>query len=256
MLGVTFKNIRLTWNYLSNDGTDLTFLIFAIMKSKNINLKNIQNDIDELFVSTSSISFMELYGVNRLESSHSEFLVWLLKEYKLKAIKPILQSIPYKGKVAIKILDYNNDDYNFTVVRECAYKQGTSNDRIDIIITVEIPQSQLLNIFLEVKVESDEHWNKAGNNWQTIVYHENYSNDPNYSNAENIFLYLTIDGSQAQCTQFQPIKYQNLYEWVLKPILINKSKEKKENIKIIKDYCKALQAISKNPSKPLLMAII
>jgi hypothetical protein len=59
----------------------------------------------------------------------------------------------------------------------------------------------------------------------------------------------------AECHEFQPVSYQNLYDWVLKPIIENKN-QVNNNIKVIKDYCNALQAISNDKSKPLIMANI
>jgi len=216
--------------------------------------ESIQNDIDEIFEKSTSKSLMEIYGVSRLEAAHSEFLTWLFNEFKLIAIRPLLNKLSSLGEVATQISESVSDDCEVEAKRECAFKQGSSNDRIDIITTIKTSDQKVLKIFIEVKVESDEHWNNAGNNWQTVVYYDNYSEK--YKDSENIFLYLTIKGSLAECHHFQPISYQNLYDWVLKLIIEEKNQNNKNKIMVIKDYCNALQAISKDKAKPLIMANI
>jgi len=227
-----------------------------------IDFESIQNNIDEIFNISTSKSLMEIYGVNRLEAAHSEFLTWLFNEYKLVAIIPLLEELSIKrklelGNVANHIIQGGTSNLcEIRARRECAFKQGSSNDRIDIITTIKTSKQKVMNLFVEVKVESEEHWNKAGNNYQTVVYYNNYSNDEQYKDSENIFIYLTIEGSKAECQHFQPLSYQDLYDWILRPIIQNNNKNNKNNIKVIKDYCKALQAISTNKSKPLIMANI
>ncbi len=219
-----------------------------------VDFESIQKDIDGMFEKSTSKSLMEIYGVNRLEAAHSEFLTWLFNEYKLIAINPLLENLSNLGEVAKQIkCGGMSTACEVNAKRECAFKQGTSNDRIDIITTIKTSGQKDLNLFIEVKVESEEHWNKAGNNWQTVVYYNHYSGI--YLNSENVFLYLTIKGSMAECHEFQPVSYQNLYDWVLKPIIENKN-QVNNNIKVIKDYCNALQAISNDKSKPLIMANI
>ena len=199
----------------------------------------------------------EIFAVSRRELSHSSFLAWLFTmtaNHTLGNI-PVIQLLELyilKSREAYK--KYISDSlYTAIITRNIQILDSTANTeesvtgkdakgRADIVISCDafLSKEKLrrVKIVIENKVYSTEH------SHQTKTYYEHYERlkEPG---EEVLYIYLTPPAitSEAECSNFVHITYQDLLEHVLQP-LVQKPDINKRTVFIINEYINCLSVPS------------
>lgn len=221
-------------------------------------------------------SKMEIYGVSRLEGSHSAFLAWLFdsdSDHNLGAIPitKLMLLLQRRHNDSMKESDndisdaelYSFQTGNFRILSSKCHPEfvdGNKNNRPDIVIDIKVTSNinreSNMRIIFENKVGAPETLGKNGKG-QTIRYYEEYSKKKD--GFHYIYVYNTCDNQQdpTDNKHFIHLCYQDIVEQIIEPLLkvpgINtRTKE------ILKDYLLALEKpanedIKKN--KKTIMAI-
>lgn len=200
-----------------------------------------------------SKSLAEIYGVNRKEDVHSNFLAWMfnpteshgLEDFNIKRLIDILLQVggdKFKttiGDVYNSIVVGNYQIDNVSVFREKYTKTGRPD--IEINFTLKANEEKEVTIVLENKVGSLETMkDKVG---QTTRYYDTYKKD----SKTTIFIYLTPLSSieldnllepECSCKEFIQINYQLIHDYILHPALSQNSNQKTKFI--IKEYIRTL----------------
>ena len=142
------------------------------------------------------------------------------------------------------------------VIQEDAFKGENKNGRIDLILEC----NNNVMIFIENKVCSHEHFNKASNQGQTNAYYTHYKNK--YPKALKIFVFLTpLDSisldkydslninERCECEKFIQINYQDILDGVLVKLSAFKKKGLSRDKIIIQEYIKTLSIPSPEQTK-------
>lgn len=207
-------------------------------------------------------SFLEEIKKERDEDVHSSFLACVFSKYKdSNTLKNFLRIIKKRAVSQCKMyllseipIEENIDVVNVT--QEDAFKGENKNGRIDLILEC----NNNIMIFIENKVCSHEHFNKASDQGQTIAYYTHYMNK--YPKAHNIFVFLTpldsisLDNYESldikercECEEFIQINYQD----ILNDVLVNLPAYKKKGLSrdkiIIQEYIKTLSIPSPEQTK-------
>ena len=181
-----------------------------------------------------SYDIADVYGVKNMEIKHSNFLSWLFNLNK-KIDNKVIDYPPIRG--LLKIIQNNNfykflnninldevDISNVNVLREC--------HNIDLLITLKINNENYV-IVIENKIDSLIHGNQL----------EKYSIFANTHLKDYkkilLFLYAGYELKKDQIdkinnSKYTIITYQNIYDYVLKDLLIYSNND---NVKyLVKDY--------------------
>ena len=189
-------------------------------------------------------SLLEIMNVDRLENYHSKFLGWLFENKNTRdfAIKQLIALLRKNCKNTFPDINENDVIKSVSVNLEEPVKENDKNGRADIVIIIEWLNSKPLRIIIENKVYSKEH--KIGSSkeeeeelYQTTVYFKYYSDDIKFT---NLFAFLTVDGSDAECKQFISITYQDIMDSILVPLTSCSQTKDYLTLFKIRDYIKTL----------------
>lgn len=216
----------------------------------------------ELYKYYHQSSFLEEIKKERDEDVHSSFLACVFSKYKdsdtlrnfLKIIKQRAESQDKMDMLPEIPIEDNIDIVN--VIQEDAFKGENKNGRIDLILEC----NNNVMIFIENKVCSHEHFNKASNQGQTNAYYTHYKNK--YPKALKIFVFLTpLDSisldkydslninERCECEKFIQINYQDILDGVLVKLSAFKKKGLSRDKIIIQEYIKTLSIPSPEQTK-------
>ena len=145
--------------------------------------------LDQLSKWTNDVNFFEITGMVKKEIKHSNFLAWLFDanaNHQLgdNIIRPFIQKVIESNQggkeinsdiIKMSLLDY----YSFTVKREW--------QNLDIFM---VSEEEKVTITIENKIYSSESYK------QTEKYRKKI--EEQYSTYKNIYIYLTIDSSEAE----------------------------------------------------------
>lgn len=214
-----------------------------------------------------TMSLMEIYGVNRIENNHSEFLAWLFdssSDHKLgvqpvdKLIK-LLVNKKTDSNTSIEVLknDISNDELlaflvgsNEIIKSESKREECVEGGRVDIILELDVKNIPCkIRVVFENKIVAPE---TNGN--QTEQYYKHYSNlNDGY---KNIYVFNRCNDLKPKCDKFICITYQDIVDYIIEPLL--QTTNISERIKFrLEDYILSLEKSVSNekPVDKIIMAI-
>jgi ribosomal protein L21E len=249
-------------------------------------------DFTKLHEFFSKKSTMEILGVDRDENAHSKFLGWLFENELTRdsAIKKLLALLQTKLREQ-KIQDipdvmksYNEKTFAFQQVHvkledvvEVEYEGKTYHGRVDIVIDIQLNNSDHLFVIIENKIFSHEHRLGCGKKtedpdapWQTIGYnlYYDYKNKNNKNNC--LFAYLTLpkcpmpegdsdkkEIDEPNCKKFIHINYQDLMTHLLEKLKVTDTvAEKQKEASIIQQrIIEYITCLEINKTQNSLMAV-
>lgn len=160
-----------------------------------------------------SIDFTAIYGVERMEIKHNNFLKWLFESNKNMNEKTI-DYFPIRR--LLKILQRNNQYYDYLNSINIGdatienVKVTSENQNFDLLITLKINDENFI-IAIENQLESflsDD---------QLETYKDMILN--NYKSCKTLFVSLHSGFENRNNSNYIPITYQELYDDILKKIL-------------------------------------
>lgn len=200
----------------------------------------------------SSLSFMEILGVDRNEMVHSSFLSWLFNSkinYDL-GNKPLILLLDLliqsdKKNIFIKkdkeAIVLRNVDVKLDYIKsEYPIGDNKKDGRIDIYIQFSINNNQYA-VVIENKVESHENEAKEKGVMQTEKYFNYFSKQKNKINYIYVFLAPSFNGKNviASSKEFINISYSDLVKNIMIPLLSDDNLLDKTRF-ILDDYLKVL----------------
>ena len=220
--------------------TDIYKLIRKFNNDENvIRLKNYYN----------SVSFMEIFGVDRNEMVHSSFLAWLFDSkfnYDLNS-RPLMLLLD----LLIQADDRNkfpSDDKDAIILRQANIKVSfvkpeysiDEDGRVDIYIQFNIEDNQYA-IVIENKVEAHEREVKEKNGMQTEIYFNHFNKEKNNIKYIYVFLAPCFNGKEikAHSEEFINISYNDIVKSIINPLLSDDNLLAKTRL-ILEDYLKVL----------------
>lgn len=246
-------------------------------------------DFTKLHEFFSKKSTMEILGVDRDENAHSKFLGWLFeneltRDSAIKKLLALLQTKLRKQKIQDipdVMKSYNEKTFAFQQVHvkledvvEVEYEGKTYHGRVDIVIDIQLNNSDHLFVIIENKIFSHEHRLGCGKKtedpdapWQTKGYYLYYDNK---NKNKCLFAYLTLpqrpmlegdsdkeEIDEPDCKKFIPINYQDLMTDLLEELKVTYTVAKKQKeVSIIQqriiDYITCLEI---NKTQNSLMAV-
>lgn len=204
--------------------------------------------VDDLKMTLQNKSMLEILGIGRKETCHSQFLSWLFNPNESHGLRmkpldrlllllassnnfiPSTVSVQEKRTIqsailtgSLNIIDAN---LNTEVWTNLSSTQKNSDGRVDIVIDIRINPIKtdtartidILRIVIENKIFSKEH---GKNKDQTMVYHK-YFETNNKNNELCIYVFLTPIGFSEECAcaeHFIHITYQDILDKILMPAL-------------------------------------
>lgn len=200
-------------------------------------LKNFHNDpnVQKLLARYRRKSISEIYGVARLELSHSSFLAWLFDSQADHGLGALACN-----KLMIMLASRENGNYpilnQFLVGQQMLRNEVTKEividekNRLDIVIT---NKEHNIRLIIECKVGAKE------TKKQTVRYYKAYGKEKD--DLTNIYVYLTPNGANSPtCKEFIHINYQEIIDDILNPILKDENLSPRTKF-IIDDYILALE---------------
>lgn len=167
-----------------------------------------------------SVDFASIYGVEKMEIKHSNFLKWLL-EPKKNTDEKAIEYLPIRR--LLKLLQNNSQYYDYLNSVNIDYaiiknvKVMREKHNIDLLIILEINNENYV-IVIENKLESLIHDD------QLKIYKDAVLNK--YKSYKPLFVFLhpgfEINSDQKQEVQkykYIPITYQEIYDNILKDVL-------------------------------------
>ena len=167
-----------------------------------------------------SVDFASIYGVERMEIKHSNFLKWLFEPKKNSGEKAI-EYLPIRS--LLKLLQNNNQNYDYlnslnlddaTIEK---VKVMREKHDIDLLIILKINNEGYV-IVIENKLESLIHDDQLGKYNRSVL--------KQYESYKQLFVFLhpgfEVNSNQKQDVQdskYIPITYQEIYDNILKVIL-------------------------------------
>ena len=223
-------------------------------------------------------SFLELFGIERWETSHTRFLTWLFNNSE-SVVRKFLYLVLKWSEIQDRPLAYINSNntidllnslYKDSVVFESIkaktggqsvsddYGKGNTDIVIDCSITIDDEKpNKNMHIVIENKIYSPE-TTKSENGvtkYQTEGYYEYYNN---FKDVINVFVFLkpvtTYELSQASndtlknwchSDHFVIINYQELVDFVLTPYVNSDNIDPRVKY-IVKEYIKSLGKTTEN----------
>lgn len=206
-------------------------------------------------------SFLEILRVERKEIYHSNFLKWLFEDQDtcMQANLNLLILLLKRSRLQHshfpewlkKILLTNSIQIRQVKVKlEDFVESNSIKGRGDILIKIRLLENndneRDLYVFMENKVESQEHNVGTSNKTQTQAYYDYYTGK--YGRDNILFVYLTpispvelriITEPMCACKEFIQINYQDLLDNVLILLSENASIPQKKQF-YIKEYIKGL----------------
>ena len=204
-------------------------------------------------------SYHEIIGAQDRELTHSNFIHWFFnsKEFSTAHQSPVTLLLQLLAVQASKLAEmhigkidtyipnrklydaicFNDIICNIkTVERENRTHSSIGNGYADIVIKAEYSTSDSapapLTIVIENKIGSKESPN------QCQKYHNHFSS----AKGDKLFVFLAPKSTVTQstnglsCPNFIPITYQDLYDYLLRPIWIYRSRYSAENTNRLKTY--------------------
>lgn len=214
-------------------------------------------------------STMSIYGIERKEIYHTNFIEWILTDDELckPAIKRLFlllyerQAIQTKAdfpdsiKKAILTTNFNVDKVK--TLRKAAGNSGF----VDLLLEIQYNKGRILYFIIENKIDSDEHLAGSTEIKQTTYYYSYYTKTPPYDKADKIFVYLDAATTSADlmsnteavcdCKKYIHINYQDILNSILSELRVDDSIQLRKRF-IIDDYIKSLSKIKKEKT---IMAI-
>lgn len=202
-----------------------------------------------------SPSNLEILGIDRIESVHSNFIAWLLENQNLaisKSENPLIQlldiiidrakkqNIEIDDNFVNSIISRHAEIITVSVDKEVSYKSNNSDNRIDLIVNCVLligSEEKPVVIYLENKVDANETFNKKGDTGQTEVYYNQYHDES--SDQIQLFVFLSPKIEKAICCdKFIRINYQSILESILEPLM--QTKLRASDHLFIQNYIRAL----------------
>ena len=197
--------------------------------------------LNELKPYIKQVNIFDILKTSYHEIRHSNILAWLLNPQEnhnlgdlfiSNFIREVIKG--YKDKYDIS--DWAFIDYSRVVVERECYQQGKKRNFLDILMLFE-KEKKLIAIENKFKA-------KEGKD-QTKIYKEIL--EKKYPKYEKIYLYLTLDGDEAQDEEWDSISY-DLVKTTIENIV--KNNDLKESIKLIlKDYIEIIGGDSMEEEK-------
>lgn len=225
-------------------------------------------------------SFLELFGIERWETSHTRFLTWLFnnsESFVRKFLYLVLKWSEIQNRPLaylfskIKTVDLPNSLYKDSIVFESVkassevqsesddYGKGNTDIVIDCSITIDDEKpNKNMHIVIENKIYSPETKKKENGVfiYQTNSYFQYYKQ--NFQDDINVFVFLkpvtTYELSQAtndtlknwcHCDKYIIINYQELVDFVLTPFVNSDNIDPRVKY-IVKEYIKSLGKTTDN----------
>lgn len=198
------------------------------------------------------MSMMEVYGVNRKENNHSDFLAWLFNstsDHKLGSLPAdklmkLLANIKCTSS-SIDIVSAENDlsendllsfltNSNEVIDAKASREVNVDGGRVDIVLelTARVAPNKIRVVF-ENKIMSSE-----TNGDQTSRYYKHYLKSEDA--YKNIFVYNRCNGTAPECKSFVCTTYQNIVDHIIEPLLQIPDINKRTKF-VLKDYILALE---------------
>ena len=204
-----------------------------------------------------TMSVMEIYGVNRKENNHSDFLDWLFDssaDHKLSAMpaNKFMRMLAVKSADSLLNLDAksatkDDEEQNLSSDELLAFLTGSNEvldsrtyrevsgekGRTDIIFELTTrTEPHKIRVVFENKITAPE----TGGD-QTVRYYGEYSKKDGY---KNIYVFNSSKRSVPQCPKFVCTAYQDIVDYVIDPLLILPDISDRTKF-ILKDYILALE---------------
>ena len=215
-------------------------------------------------------SFLELFGIERWETSHTRFLTWLFNNSE-SVVRKFLYLIQKWSELQKRYLDSELskclylDKFVFESIKAkseaLSESEGYGKGNTDIVMDCSIIMNgfhKTMHIIIENKIYSLETIKKTNYciEYQTDSYYNNYVNK--YKNDINVFVFLkpvtTYELSQAtketlekwcHCDKYIIINYQELVDFVLTPFVNSDNIDSRVKY-IVKEYIKSLGKTTEN----------
>lgn len=192
------------------------------IKSLIINYYN-SNEYKKLSSIYSKETFMQILGIDRLETAHSNFIAWILDSRRCSIAKDCVRSI-------MNIIN-NANAFEYEILKtNCIREKIIDNKcRLDILLEIETNKG-LIPCIIENKIYSKENQN------QTEKYYEWAKKE--YKENKPCYVYLTPSRKDIpKCLEFKPLTYQELLTCIEKNIGLIKDQNQ---YFIIQDYLHSL----------------
>lgn len=183
-----------------------------------------------------------LFNTNQFTTNHQSPIVLLLQLLAVKASQLVADQIGnietyFANKGLYNAVCFNDIECNIKEVkREDRTRSSIGNGFADVVIKLEYStadeNAKPLTIVIENKIGSKESEN------QCKKYYDHFAKDE----GEKIFVFLspkspcTQETNGLSCEHFIPVTYQDLYDYLLRPIWVNRSKYSEENTNRLKTY--------------------
>lgn len=220
-----------------------------------------------------TMSVMEIYGVNRKENNHSDFLAWLFDssaDHKLSAMpaNKFMRMLAVKSADSLLNLDAksgteDDEEQNLSSDELFAFLTGSNEvldsrtyrevsgekGRTDIIFELTTrTEPHKIRVVFENKITAPE----TGGD-QTVRYYGEYSKKEDY---KNIYVFNSCKRTMPKSEAFVCTTYQDIVDYVIAPLLIYPDTSDRTKF-VLKDYILALEksASADKEIDKLVMAI-